>query len=75
MSGTTCWPTASSAGACGEATGSVPGRPVSFFTLCRRFTVLRNHPDHAWLRALPAAEVRYALKYLADAYARYFAAD
>ena len=52
-----------------------PRPSVSFFTLCRRFTVLRNDPDHAWLRALPAAEVRYTLKYLADAYARYFAAD
>ena len=52
-----------------------PRPSVSFITLCRRFTVLRNDPEHAWLRALPAAEVRYALKYLADAFARYFAAD
>ncbi|MCY3658024.1 MAG: transposase, partial [Caldilineaceae bacterium] len=52
-----------------------PQPSVSFVTLCRRFTALRNEPAHAWLRALPAAEVRYTLKYLADAYARYFAAD
>ncbi len=52
-----------------------PRPSVSFPTLCRRFTALRNEPEHAWLRALPAAEVRYTLKYLADAFARYFAAD
>ena len=43
----------------------------NFFTLGRRFTVLRNDPDHAWLKDYPYACVRYALKYLADAYKRY----
>ena len=41
---------------------------VSFFTL-------RHAPDHAWLKALPYAAVRYALKDLADAYARSFTLD
>ena len=48
-----------------------PGPSTSFFTLGRRFTELRNDPDHAWLKAYPYAVVRYSLKYLADAYARY----
>ena len=49
-----------------------PKPSVSFFTLCQRFTVLRNDPAHAWLQALPYRTVRYALKYLADAYQRSF---
>ena len=49
-----------------------PKPSVSFFTLGQRFTVLRHDPAHAWLQAYPAAVVRYALKYLADAYARSF---
>ena len=54
------------------------GRPwptpsVSYFTLCRRFTELRNDPDHAWLKAYPFHCVRYSLKYLADAYMRFLA--
>ncbi|MCY4519275.1 MAG: transposase [Caldilineaceae bacterium] len=49
-----------------------PKPSVSFFTLGHRFTVLRNDPAHAWLQAYPASVVRYALKYLADAYARSF---
>ena len=48
-------------------------KPVpTFFTLGRRFTVLRHNPDHAWLKDYPFACVRYSLKYLADAYQRYF---
>ena len=39
--------------------------------LGRRFTELRNDPDHAWLKDYPYKVVRYSLKYLADAYARY----
>ena len=50
-----------------------PKPSVSFFPLGQRFTVLRNDPAHAWLLTYPAAVVRYALKYLADAYARSFA--
>ncbi len=47
-------------------------KPVpTFFTLGRRFTQLRNDPDHAWLKDYPFACVRYNLKYLADAYQRY----
>ncbi len=38
----------------------------------RRFTQLRHDPDHAWLKDYPFACVRYSLKYLADAYQRYF---
>ena len=49
-----------------------PKPSVSFFTLGKRFTVLRNDPAHAWLKELPFHAVRYALKYLADAYARSF---
>ena len=51
-----------------------PKPSVSFFTLGKRFTVLRNDPEHAWLKAYPAAVVRYTLKYLADAY-KHFLAD
>ena len=50
-----------------------PKPSVSVFTLCQRFTALRNDPDHAWLKAYPAAVVRYSLKYLADAYKRFLA--
>ena len=48
-----------------------PGPSTSFFTLGQRFTELRNDPDHAWLKDYPYKVVRYSLKYLADAYARY----
>ncbi|MDE0671294.1 MAG: transposase, partial [Caldilineaceae bacterium] len=48
-----------------------PGPSTSFFTLGRRFTELRNDPEHAWLKDYPYQVVRYSLKYLADAYARY----
>ncbi|MCY4519167.1 MAG: helix-turn-helix domain-containing protein [Caldilineaceae bacterium] len=48
-------------------------KPVpTFVTLGRRFTQLRHDPDHAWLKDYPFASVRYSLKYLADAYQRYF---
>ena len=50
-----------------------PTPSVAYFTLCQRFTELRNDPDHAWLQDYPAAVVRYSLKYLADAYKRYLA--
>lgn len=53
--------------------GPGPGRPT-YFTFCQRFTALRNDPEHAWLKDYPFACVRYTLKYLADAYARHFAA-
>ena len=50
-----------------------PTPSVSYFTLCRRFTELRNDPAHAWLKAYPFHCVRYSLKYLADAYKRFLA--
>ncbi len=49
-------------------------KPVpTFFTLGLRFTARRHDPDHAWLKAYPYQVVRYSLKYLADAYTRFFA--
>ena len=39
----------------------------TFFTLGLAFTRLRNSEGHEWLKALPYAEVRYALKRYADA--------
>ena len=61
--GKTAW-----AKACRKKMGPSPS--TSFFTLGRRFTELRNDPDHAWLKEYPYKVVRYSLKYLADAYAR-----
>ena len=52
--------------------GSEPS--ISFFTPDTRFTVLRDDSGHAWLKAYPAAVVRYSPKYLADAY-KHFLAD
>ncbi|MXZ23773.1 MAG: helix-turn-helix domain-containing protein, partial [Caldilineaceae bacterium SB0665_bin_21] len=49
-------------------------KPVpTFFTLGLRFTALRHDPDHTWLKEYPYQVVRYSLKYLADAYTRFFA--
>ena len=49
-------------------------KPIpTFFTLGLRFTALRHDPDHAWLKEYPYKVVRYSLKYLADAYTRFFA--
>ena len=50
-----------------------PKPPITFLTLGKRFTILRNDPAHAWLKAYPAAVVHYTLKYLADAYKRFLA--
>lgn len=48
-----------------------PAKPsLSFFSLSRRFTVLRRRTR--WLQRLPYHPVRYALKYQADAWKRYF---
>ena len=38
-----------------------PGPSTSFFTLGRRFTALRNDPDHAWLKDYPYQVVRVHL--------------
>ena len=45
-----------------------PKPNLSFFTLSQQFTALRHHPHYAWLQEYGYLEVRYSLKYLADAY-------
>ena len=42
------------------------------FSMYKEFTALRRDPQAAWLQAYGCAEVRYVLKYLADAYAAFF---
>ncbi len=54
--------------------GEGPGSPT-FFTLGTRFTQLRNAPGHAWLKDYSYASVRYACKYMGDAYAAFFDPD
>ena len=54
--------------------GEGPGSPT-FFTLGRRFTQLRNTPGHEWLQDYSCAIVRYACKYLGNAYAAFFDPD
>ncbi len=49
-----------------------PRPRVSFFRLGKEFTSLRQEPAYAWLQAYGCHEVRYVLKYLADAYAACF---
>ena len=51
--------------------GQGPGSPT-FFTLGKRFTQVRNAPGNEWLQAYSFAIVRYACKYMADAYAAFF---
>ncbi|MCE2466916.1 MAG: hypothetical protein J4G06_02750, partial [Caldilineaceae bacterium] len=67
MSGTTCWPTRSGVIACGRPTGSAPSpfRPSSPWAGGSR-NCATTRTDY------PFACVRYSLKYLADAYQRYF---
>ena len=48
-----------------EGRGEKPS--ITFFSLGLEFTALRNSPDHEWLRQLPCALVRFALKRYADA--------
>ncbi|MCE2468642.1 MAG: transposase [Caldilineaceae bacterium] len=48
-----------------------PKPSVACYTLYKRFTELRDDPDHAWLQDYPFACVRDTLKYLADAYTRF----
>lgn len=46
---------------------------VTFFSLGKAFTALRNEPGHVWLKGYPFAVVRLSsAKRLADAYARFF---
>ena len=49
-----------------------PKPSVSAFTPYKRFTILRNDPNQAWLQDYPFASVRYTLKYMADAYSSFF---
>ena len=51
--------------------GQGPGSPT-FFTLGKRFTQVRNAPGNEWLQAYSFKVVRYACKYMADAYAAFF---
>ena len=53
-----------------------PERPkpnVSFYGMGTQFTKLRQDPAYAWLQEYSCHEVRYVLKYLADAYKAFFA--
>ena len=54
--------------------GEGPGSPT-FFTLGRRFTQLRNASGHEWLQDYSYEIVRYACKYLGDAYAAFLDPD
>ncbi len=54
--------------------GEGPGSPT-FFTLGQRFTQLRNAPGNEWLKGYSYAIVRYACKYMGDAYAAFFDPD
>ncbi|MDE0670599.1 MAG: transposase, partial [Caldilineaceae bacterium] len=54
--------------------GEGPGSPT-FFTLGQRFTQLRNAPGHEWLQDYSYEIVRYACKYMGDAYAAFFDPD
>ena len=55
-------------------TGEGPGDP-NFFTLCWRFTQLRNTPGNEWLKDYSYEIVWYVCKYLGDAYAAFFDPD
>ena len=48
------------------------GPQVTFFSLGQEFTALRRDPRYAWLQEYSCREVRYVLKYLADAYQAFF---
>ena len=53
--------------------GPAPAKPqISFFSLGKEFTALRQDPAYAWLREYSFKSVRYVLKYLADAYQAFF---
>ena len=54
-----------------QKSGPGPGSPT-FFTLGKRFTQIRNAPGNAWLKDYSFGIVRYACKYLADAYTAFF---
>ena len=60
--------------ACGRHGKFGPGSPT-FFTLGQRFTKLRNAPGNEWLKDYSYTIVRYACKYMGDAYAAFFDPD
>ncbi len=70
-SGITAWPS-SFAGAAGKTTRLAPKPSISFLGLGREFTALRQRPEISWLQAYGHKEVKYTLKYLADAYQTFF---
>ena len=45
---------------------------LTFFSLCKEFTALRNSQEYDWLQEYSFHEVRHSLKYLADAYQAFF---
>ncbi len=49
-----------------------PKPAVSAYDLFGEFTALRRQPEYSWLQEYSCAEVRHALKYLADAYRKFF---
>lgn len=67
-SGTIFWPGSSGGTGPGARTVLAPCPTVSFFGLGKEFTALRRDPGHDWLRQYGHKEVKYILKYLADAY-------
>ena len=50
----------------------VPTDGAQPWVMGKEFTVLRRDSHYAWLQEYGYAEVRYALKYLADAYQTFF---
>ncbi len=48
---------------------------VSFFGMGTEFTALRNSETYGWLQHYGHKEVKYTLKYLADAFKRFFAGE
>ena len=52
------------------ARADAPG--LTFFSLGKEFTALRQDPEYAWLQEYSFKAVRHALKYLADAYQAFF---
>ncbi len=48
---------------------------TTFFSLGTEFTQMRKDPRYAWLQAYSYVEVRYSLKYLAEAFQRFFTGE
>ena len=45
---------------------------LTFFSMCKEFTSLRNSQEYDWFKEYSMQEVRYSLKYLADTYQAFF---